>query len=210
MTRELPPPAVPETDLKRGGWEQTEIQRETLFEMPAMRVRGVTRRYEDQRTRDALRAATDGQLDQQLRFFAVTRLSFEPPPPPGVSPTMFAPTLRSEACRTFKKRLGERGLTAIEQRSSDRIRLPDRSRARLTQFSATDPLEGAGNDLPLECWVAVWTSAGTVRVVTGGYPAVTLGSHFGLDTEDGPLTVTPDEYRREFVSLLRGVVEADQ
>lgn len=209
MTGELTPPAAPEADLERGGWEQTEIQRETLFEMPAMRIRGVTRRYEDQQTRDALRTATDGKLDQQLRFFAVTRLSFEPLPP-GVTPAMFAPTLRSEARRTFKKRLEEQGLIDIEEGATERIRLPDRSRARLTRFSATDLLDGDEGELPLECWVAVWTSSGTARVVTGGYPAVTLGSHFELDAEDGPLTVSPDEYRREFVSLLRGVTEADQ
>ncbi|MEF8822448.1 MAG: hypothetical protein V5A52_09235 [Halovenus sp.] len=209
MTEELTPPAAPEADLERGGWEQTEIQRETLFEMPAMRIRGVTRRYEDQRTRDALRVATDGQIDQQLRFFAVTRLSFEPPPPPGVSPTMFAPTLRSEARRTFKTRLEERGLVDIEEGNTERIRLPDRSRARLTCFSATDSSQGAF-DLPLECWVAVWTSSGTVRIVTGGYPAVTLDSHFDLDSDEESLGVSPDEYRREFVSLLRGVAEKDQ
>lgn len=122
---------------------------------------------------------------------------------------MFAPTLRSEARRSFKKRLEQRGLTDIEQGSSERIRLPDRSRARLTQFSATDPTEGGEAGLPLECWIAIWTSSGTVRVVTGGYPAVTLGTYFDLEAEDGPLTVSPDEFRTEFVSLLRGVAQAD-
>jgi hypothetical protein len=122
---------------------------------------------------------------------------------------MFAPTLRTEARRTFAERLEERGLTEIERERSERIRLPDRSRARMTRFTATDPLD-AGGDIPLECWVAIWTNSSTVRVVTGGYPATALDSLFGLDTDVEPLRVAPDGYRSEFISLLRGVAEAEQ
>jgi len=205
------PPGVPEATLREGGWERVESSVETLFELPAMRVRGATLRYDDTRTREALREAADGTLDVSVRFFAATALVFEPPPPPGVSPTMFAPTLRTEARRAFAARLRERGLVDVERRGSERVRVGRRTRARFTAFTAEQPLDSDGTTdfeagtLPLECWVGVWTDGGEGRVVTGGYPAVQLRSYFDIGTETSALARSQRAAREEFFSLARAV-----
>ena len=205
------PPSVPEQALDDGGWAFVEESVETLFELAAASIRGATVEYADERTRTALREGTDGAVDHRIRFFAATRLGFSPPLPPGVTPSMVAPTLRSEAKRSFADRLRGRGLADVSEGRSERIRVADRSRARLTKYTATDPLEdveeltGGTAELPLECWIAVWTSSSDVTIVTGGYPAVELASQFGLDSEDDALTQSPDSYREEFISLTRDV-----
>ncbi|MEF8814237.1 MAG: hypothetical protein V5A55_10535 [Halovenus sp.] len=200
------PPGVPEVTLREEGWEPVEESVETLFESPTMRIRGATLRYDDVRTREALREATDGALDVPVRFFAATALGFEPSPPPGVSPTMFAPTLRTEARRAFAKRLRDRGLRNVEKQGSERVRVGRRTRARFSAFAAEQPLEGLGaGTLPLECWVGVWTDGSEVRVVTGGYPAVQLSTHLDIGADVPALTRSQGAAREEFFSLARAV-----
>ena len=213
------PPAVPTDTLDAGGWDLVEETTETVFEVSTTRIYAATRHYEDERTRTALREATG--LDRTVRFFAATRLVFEPPLPPLVTPGMAGPILRTEVRRSFTDRLRERGLQNVERADSKRMRVADGRRARLTKYTATDPLADsdatvAAQSLPLECWVAVWTRSKTARVVTGGYPAVTLAEHFGIDAgghtdadghieADSPLTRTRDEFHDEFLDLLRAV-----
>jgi hypothetical protein len=199
------PPPVPGTELESGGWELEAERTETLFELPTMRIRGTTRQYEDARSRAALREATEGRVDTPVRFFAATRLGFEPPPPPGVGPTMFAPTMRTEIRRSFATELEDRGLTDIERGRSERLRLPDRNRARLTKYTARD--DHGEWTLPLECWVGVWTDRNDVFVVSGGHPEVGLADHFGIEANDDELARSPGNYRDEFFSLLRGVAQ---
>jgi hypothetical protein len=206
------PPAVPIDALDAGGWELVEETTETVFEVPTNQIHAATQRYEDTHTRTALREAAG--LDRTVRFFAATRLVFEPPPPPGITPRLAAPTLRAEVRREFTDRLRERGLQNVDRAGSQRVRVADRRRARLTKYTATDPLADVGDgastaqSLPLECWVAVWTRSKTARVVTGGYPAVTLAEQFAIDAgshTDGPLARTRDQFRDEFLDLLRAV-----
>ena len=199
------PPPVPLAALEDGGWEVDDERTETLFQSPTMRIRGTTHQYEDARSRAALREATDGRVDTQVRFFAATRLGFEPPPPPGMGPTMFAPTMRTEVRRTFATQLEDRGLTDIERGRSERLRLPDRNRVRLTKYTASD--DHGDWSLPLECWVGVWTDRRDVFVVSGGHPEVELADHFGTEGADAALTRSPGQYRDEFFSLLRGVAD---
>lgn len=205
------PPGVPEATLREEGWERVDESVETLFRLPAMRIRGATIRYDDTRTRDALREATDGAVDRPVRFFAATALEFEPPLPSGTSTTMALPTIRSEVRRTFADRLRERGLVDIERDRSERMRVGNRTRVRLAAFRATDPLSGTANTdlaadrLPLECWVGVWSADEGVRVVSGGYPAVQLQTQFALETDDPGLLRGQPEAREEFFSLVRAV-----
>ncbi len=202
MTEDLTPPAVPESALDAGGWVLADERTETVFELPTMRVRGVTRRYEDERSRDALEATTGESLAYPVRFFAVTRLVFEPPLPPGVTLSMVLPTLRTEARQTFADRLTDRGLTDISKGRSERFRLPDRTRVRLRKYTATDPSAPVEGDLPLECWVGVWTGDDAL-VVTAGYPGVTLDSVVPGGSTSDALGRSAGEYRTEFVDLLR-------
>jgi len=204
MASDPAPLELPEDQRDAGGWKLVEESVETLFELPGVRVRGTMRRYEDERTRAALREATDGAIDHQIRFVATTRLGFEPPLPPGTMPKMLLPTLLPEARRSFADRLRDRGLTDVSRDGTERIRGDGRTRIRLTRYSATDPVSGADRELPLECWLAVWPGD-PIAVVTTGYPATSLASGFGRDTGEPSLTRGGGDYRQAFLSLLRAL-----
>lgn len=192
-------PAVPESALE--GWERTEETVETLFQLPAARVRGATRRYEDRRLREAVMGATDGAIDHEFRFFGVTRLGFSPGLPPGTMPAMILPTVRSEAKRTFKQRLRTRGVEDIERGSRERMRVRSGGRVRLTRYDGVDPT--VGDELPVSGWVGVWSDGGDFFVVTGGYPAVRLTDW--LDVSEEKLARPPSAYRDELLELFRDV-----
>lgn len=203
MTDDISAPVVPTDRLDRDGWTLAEECTETVFELPTMRVRGSTRRYEDDRTRRALAEATGANVKQPVRFVAVTRLTFEPPLPPGIRPAMFAATLGTEARRAFADRLRERGLEDVTRARRERLRLPDRTQVRLWKYTATDPSPGFGGELDLECWVGVWTRSRAAFVVTGGYPAVALESLVSGTAESDVLARSPAQYRDAFFELLR-------
>lgn len=193
---------MPTTALTERGWQQVDERIETLFSLPGMRVCGATVRYEDERTRAALNTATDGNIDITAQFLAGTRLGFDPPLPPGVTASMVEPTLRSEARRNFADRLDERGLADIERDGSQRIKI-GRKQARVTKFRATMPLDRA--DLPLTCWVAVWTPRSGGTVITAGHPSVELTEHLTLDSEEACLHRSGEAYREAFFEHLRAV-----
>jgi len=212
VTDALVAPALP-SRLETEGWEQVGERTETLFEAGTVRVRGATRQYEDERTRDALQSATG--IDHPVRFLAATRLGFQPSLPPGISPRLFASTLRSQLRRSFSDELEARGLVDVTHEGKERKRLPEGSRAYLDEFAATAPLDGDESaasradeqSLPLECWVALWITGGVVRIVSGGFPAVVLADHFGVDTADESLQQSPDTYRDFFFETLDDTAE---
>lgn len=199
MASEPDYPSVPAEKLS--DWTLTEEATETVFRLPAGRVVGATRQYEDEQTRAAVRAATDGAVDHNFRFFAATRLGFVPMLPPGTFPSMLLPTIQSEARKTFKQRLEERGVTDVERTKTERVRVRSGNRARLTRYDGRDPaLDG---DLPVTGWVGVWNDGTDFFVVTGGYPAVSLAAALGVDDE--ALSRTPDEAQTDLLELLRDV-----
>jgi hypothetical protein len=212
VTDALVAPALPDY-LDAEGWEQVDERTETVFDAVAVQVRGATRQYEDERTRAALQAATG--VDHPVRFLAATRLGFTPSLPPGVSPRLFASTLRSQLRRSFGTQLEERGLVDVTHEGKERRQLPDRSRAYLNEYAARAPLDdressspGAGEQsLPFECWVALWISRGTVRIVSGGFPSVVLADHFDVDAAAEPLQPSPESYREFFFDTLADTAE---
>jgi hypothetical protein len=197
---ELVQPELPRERLREAGWESVDSSVETLFELPMLTVEGATERFEDEKTRRALSESTGYEIDQPVRFFAATRLGFDPPLPPGTTPTMFAPTLRTAVRRQFAQRLRDRGLTDVERARSERFRVRSGTRARMTKFTGTSEL-GGGTSVPFGCWVAVWTHSGQVTIVSGGYPARSLAKQFDIE-HDASLFRSPAEYRDEFLSLL--------
>ncbi|ERH09724.1 MAG: hypothetical protein J07HX64_01485 [halophilic archaeon J07HX64] len=201
MTDEPAPPGVPNEHLD-SGWEFVEERTETVAELSALRVRSVTRRYDDERSRAALSEA-GYEIDHPVRFFAVSRLEFEPSLPPGVGTTMVAPKVRTEARKAFVNRLTERGLKDVTRDRTERVRLPDDSRMRLFRHTGTVPPTELDAPLPLECWVGVWPTGGTFLVVAGAHPTVTLDSRLDTGTAPDSLHRSPDEYWREFLELLR-------
>ena len=201
-----PDPPVPETLLEEAGFDLAERRTETLYSVGSVRIEGVTHRYEDDRSRDALREATDGDIDHPVRFFAVTRIRFQPGLPPGVSLSMFASTLRSKARSSFADQLEDRGLTAIERGSSQRLRL-DTGRARVRNYSGRDPLDGDGRSLLLSFRLSVLTYRQTALVVTAGFPALPVAEQFELADPPAVLTRDSEDYQSEFETLLGWVYD---
>lgn len=205
MTTDLPDPPLPESMLAEAGFALAERRTETLFEMAAIRIEGVTRRFEDEHSRELVREATGGVVDHPVRFFAATQLLFQPSLPPGVSLSMFASTLRSESRSSFESQLEDRGLTNVERGSSDRVRLNGGSRVGIRSFTAEDPLPDAdGQSLALAFRLAVLTHQGTAVVVTSGFPAVALDEQLSVSDSPNALSRSPEEYESAFIALLNG------
>jgi hypothetical protein len=193
-------PSVPSEKLT--DWELVEEGTETVFKLPAARVVGATRQYEDEQMRRAVREATDGTIDHKFRFFAATKLGFDPMLPPGTLPSMILPTMQSEARKKFKRRLENRGVTDIRRARTERMRVRSGNRARLTRYDGTDPVVDGG--LPVTGWVGVWNDGTDFYVVTGGYPGVPLADALGVDNGRS-LDRTPNEAQTELFDLLRDV-----
>ena len=195
-------PDLPTAALESGGWKRVEKSVETVSRVPTVRVIAATVRYEDERTRAALRRATTGEVDHPVRFFAATTLSFRPSLPLGVSKAMAAPVVRREACERFAKRLREVGLADVTRTDRERLTFDGGTRITLTQYEATASF-APNRTVPLRCWVGIWAASSGFRIVSGGYPRESLASVFGLEGEQ--LERTPQAYYLEFLSLLRAV-----
>jgi hypothetical protein len=197
-------PVVSATE--REGWVRTEASTETVFRLPAAEVVGHTLVYEDEALRTSVRAATDGSLDRMWRFFFATRLSFSPPLPPAVGPMAVFSTVRSKAESEFAEILRERGFRDVESGTRQRVRVNTGDRARLRAFSATldTPLpDGTTRELPVDGWLAVWTTDGEFRLAGGAYPARPLEEFLDIDLPDVPST--PGEFQSDLLSLVRSV-----
>jgi len=198
-----PAPAVPEAQLS-DGWERVDSSVETLFELDraGIRVQGHTLVYEDRPLREAVRATTDGQVNQTWRFFFATRLTFEPPLPTGVGLQMVLPAVRSEARRHFVDDLRARGFESIEQGRREKLRTRGGTTVRLQQVSGSFTPPTVEGPLPIEGWVGVWSDGG-LYVAGGAYPATPLTESFAGD--DAILDRDPGTYRDELYRVLRGV-----
>lgn len=196
---------MPADRLDAGGWVETETSVETVFSLPSLQVRTATVQYEDGATRETLADTTGGDIDISPRFFAGTRLVFEPSLPPGGSLAPIAPMIRAESRATFKRQLRERGLVDIDREGSQRVRVGGGNRDRVTKYSATIKLDSVEQTLPVACWVTSWTTRQEATVVTGGHPRVSLASYLDIDSDNDLLTQSGESYREEFFSLLRAV-----
>ena len=207
MTTDPPDPPVPKAILTEAGFELVERRTETLFEVGMVRIEGLTHRYEDNRSSEAAREATDGALDHPIRFFAVTRLVFQPSLPFGISLSMFASTLRREARSSFADQLEDRGLVSVERGAAQKLRF-DGSRVRVRRFSAEDTLgDSDGDSFSLSFRLSVLTHRGTAVVVTAGFPASSVADQFGLTDPPAVLARDAEEYQAAFETLLRGVYD---
>jgi hypothetical protein len=193
-------PQVPTGKLD--GWELVEESVETVFKLPGAQVVGATRQYEDEQLRTAVRDATGGDIDHRWRFFAATQLGFDPMLPPGTLPSMILPTMRSEAKKTFKKRLQRRGIEDIERGPRERVRVRSGTRARLVRYDGVDPV---GDGVPVTGWVGVWNDGTDFFVVTGGYPSRPLSEALDVDEAEEGLRRTGSEAQDELLDLLRDV-----
>lgn len=195
-------PSVPDAALDAEGWTRTDETVETVFQLPGTSVEGATVVYGDEQTQKA--AEEYGGLDQRWRFFFATKLTFSPPLAPGIGPTMILPSVRSEANRTFKSELRDRGFESISRSRKERVRVDTGDRAKLTQFDAELPLEDHGQSLPVTGWVGVWHSDG-FRIGAGAYPRRPIAEILDVDDPPEILTTPSREYRDELLDLIRAI-----
>ncbi|PSP83669.1 hypothetical protein BRC96_07570 [Halobacteriales archaeon QS_6_64_34] len=195
-------PVVPETRLADGGWELTDEQVETVFELPTASVAGATSVYDDVRTREAAESAAG--LDRQWRFFFATALTFRPPLAPGIGPAMILPTVRSEAGSTFASELRDRGFENVSRGRRERARTRDGDRLHLRSYMADLPLDAVETTLSVVGWVGVWHADG-FRIAAGAYPDRPVGEILGLEDPDEPLDRSPQNYQDELLGLIRAV-----
>jgi hypothetical protein len=176
-----------------GDWRVLNDEESVVFSLPTMRVRGHTVVHEDATLREAVREATDGDVDQPVRFAFATHLAFEPPLPPGSAVASVFPTVRETAEREFATDLRERGFERVSRGRRDRTRTNDGIRVALRQYDATVPVNGARVDC--EGWLGVWHAGGCVSLAGGAYPTRNVAG----------VTVEPGRYRRELLETIRTV-----
>ena len=189
----------PVEQLEAGGWVLAEESAETLFELSAARVEGLTRVYEDADLRRAVREATGA--DRLCRFFFATVVEFSPALSPGIAPVI-KPTVSSEARREFANDLRERGFANVERGRTRNVRVDSGARARLTDYRAVYPLrtDAASVDLRIRGFLAVWLD-GEFRIAGGAYPESGLGDLLaGRDVDAEP---DGNVYREELLELIR-------
>ena len=195
-------PASFETDT----WECRDESVEAVQQTMGVSVVSATRQYEDVATRRALVAASNGEYDAQVRFFAASNISFTPSLPLGITGKMIAPTIRQEAREEFVERLEAQNILAVREVEETERALDDDHRPHVTEYAAIHPLTRTSDrTLPLTCWIVVWMADGNARVVTAGHPAVTLATHLELADSGGLLDRSPDSYRDEFFEHVAGV-----
>ena len=201
----VPAPAVPEDGLD-GDWERVEDTTETLFALAGADVRGHTTVSEDTALRSAVRAATEGAVDQSWRFVFATRLAFRPPLAPGIGPAMVLPMVRTEAVRRFADDLEARGVTDVERDRRERIRTED-GRVPVRQVTG-DVLLPDGPAVPVEGWVGAWAE-GDIHLAGGAYPRKALAEAIEADTtaeeRDAALHGRPEDYRSTLFEFVRAV-----
>jgi hypothetical protein len=185
----LEKPSLPLSD----DWRVVNDEESVVLSLPTMRVRGHTVVYEDVSLREAVRAATEGAVDQPVRFAFATHLAFEPSLPPGAGVASVFPMVREAAEREFATDLRDRGFEKVSRGRRDRTRTADGVRVALRQYDATVPVNGARVDC--EGWLGVWHDAGNVSLAGGAYVTRPIA---GVDVE-------PGRYRRELLETIRSV-----
>jgi len=176
-----------------GDWRELEAEESVLFSLPTIRVCGHTVVFEDVALRETVREATDGSVDQPVRFAFATHLAFDPPLSPGVGVASVFPMVRDAAEREFANDLRERGFERVARDRRDRTRTPGGARVALRQYDAVVPVNGAEADC--EGWLGVWHRGGDVSLAGGAYLT---------DGVDG-ISLEPGRYRRELLDAIRTV-----
>ncbi|PSQ01511.1 hypothetical protein BRC94_03575 [Halobacteriales archaeon QS_5_70_17] len=197
-------PSVPEERLAEGGWSLVEETTETLVRLPAVRVRGRTRLYEDGALRERLREAAG--VDRRWRFFFATRVEFVPGLAPGVGPATLLPTVTAAARRAFADDLRERGFEGVRRGRTERLGIRSGARARLQQYLATLPADGTfPDDVEVEGWFGAWTADGEFRLAGGAHPRRFEAVREALGVEGAPGDPDATGWRRELFELVRRV-----
>lgn len=225
------PPRVPEEDLQ-DGWELTAEENRPVFERSiegvTVTATATTKLYENAGLAADVREKAMGRIDGQFGSFFATRVTFDPNLaglPAGVGVDELVDQTEASARETFEKRLGEAGLTNVEQTGEGTFEVATGETARRTDFTAAFAFEDlafpvtedqtvtvAGGAIDVTGTMAVWSHDDAVLVAGGAYPAANVERHVERDLSeaihvsvDVDMGLTPSAYREELLGLVRRV-----
>jgi hypothetical protein len=101
----------------------------------------------------------------------------------------------------FKNRLQDRGFGEVSKAGHDRIRVDSGDRASLQAYEAA--IETSVVDVPVEGYLAVWSTGGEFRLAGGAYPAASLSDLLGISIPG--IDIDPNSFRQELISIVKSV-----
>jgi hypothetical protein len=229
----VPSPTVDQSRLSDDGWELTDDVVETVFEREFAGAVTVTATahtvtYEDRALQAALAEKTLGNIDFAPASFFATRVEFAPSIdrlPAGAGRKELMAEVTPNARDSFEERLGDLGLTDVEERDETTLEIDTGETADAFRYRGTYPFDSfdlqlnadrrltiEGGELPVDGWLAAWHHDSSVLVSGGGYPAgnversveQSLTSAIDVSVEID-LELEPDAYREDLLALMTGV-----
>lgn len=226
------PPEVPKRALADDWTQVVADAQDPAFEQSVgpvtLTASIVTRLYENETLRAAVRERTLGQVDTQLATFFASRISFDPDltdVPGGVGQAQLLDTVESQARAAFESRLRSSGLADLERTGGGSMTVDSGAEARRTDYSAAvgfddfsfsltdgEDLTVNGGEVTVAGHLATWVAEDSVLLAGGAYP----GENFARTIETSPseaidvtvdvdLGFDPAAYREELFSLVRSV-----
>lgn len=193
-------------------WERVQQWSETAFDAPFVTVEAVNAVYERPEFRAEFRPLMPDHIDQSPRAVFTTGLSFSRPPPGDRTMEAILGIAAKYASREFEASLAEDGLVDVERTGSKDLRLRGQRTAKAFQFDAGYPLagdalgvSGAGPELSIRVWAALWATADSFAMAGGIYPLEDLAT--AVDRAGGETDVTcaarPGGDRRTVLDCIR-------
>lgn len=228
----IPEPDVPESLLRRGGWELKSTSEERVLDeeflggLVSVVADAYTVIYEDVLLWKKVKERTLGNIDTSLSSFFATRVAFDPnlSSIPGAS-FLVIDRVRKTAEEQFEDQLKKAGLTNIAKSGSDRIQVETGETAEIIKYSADYRFEPIrvpvteeksltleGGTLEVAGWFAVWKHGEFVLISGGAYPNEDFEKTANKDlTEAISVTVNidlglrPSGYKKELFDLIQSV-----
>lgn len=222
-----PAPSIPQSMLDDGGWEQYDERVETVFERTFVGVtvtaEAHTLQFEDVALRTDVREKTLGTIDARLAVLFASRIAISPnlSSLPGARGQVLD-QVESSARQQFEAQLSAAGLQDVNQSSTGSLSVDTGESARLTEYAAGFPFDGAsfpvtgdasvslpGGSIGVAGLLAVWQHGDYVLLAGGAYPAENYADSVSESLSeaitvsvDVDLGLTPDAYRSEVRDLV--------
>lgn len=226
------PPAVPESALEEGGWNQVDQNEETVYEKRYSEVTvsavASTRTFEDARLRTRLHEATLETLDARLAVFFASRIGFSPDLdnlPMGVGRKEVLEKVRENAKASFEARMTESGLEDVAVTDEGSFDVDTGETADLVEYEAVYPFDGIefdvtedatvtveGDEITVAGRLAIWNHEGSTLVSGAAYPDENYRKQVDKQLSDAidlsvdvDLGLAVEAMREEATGLMAGV-----
>ncbi|MCO8266160.1 DUF6517 family protein [Haloferax sp. AB510] len=226
------PPKVPKGALKAGGWEyigghSLDPAFERSVGPASVSAAFETLVYEDMDLSETLKEKTLGQAEGQFSLFFATRVTLNPSLSnlPGTVRGTVVDLVEKHARKHYEGQLRDVDVTDIEQTDTRSTTVDTGDSARVTEYGATIAFDEItfpftdekeftieSQEFDVSGMLAVWEHDGTILVAGGAHPgenielSVTKEPTEAIEVSvDIDLELTPDAYREELRSLVKGV-----